>query len=154
MAHKLSLTPNKRFKQGTFIPKNPTKYIGSLVELFYRSSWERRCMVWFDENTAIIGWNSEGLKIQYLYPVDSKWHTYHVDFLVKMKTKSGEIKTYAIEVKPYKETLPPRKSKNQARLLLETQTYIKNQCKWEAAKEFCSKQGVQFIVLTEKDLNI
>lgn len=151
--HKLSRTPNKKYRQGTFVPTNPGKYIGNKAEIFYRSSWEMRVMKWFDTNPSVLGWNSEGLVVQYFFPIDNKMHNYHIDFLVKMKTKSGEIKTYAIEVKPHKETLPP-KTRDKKRLILETQTYMKNQAKWEAAREYCNSQGVTFIVLTERDLGI
>lgn len=153
MTHVLSKTPNKRYRQGKFIPTNPQKYIGIKSDIFYRSSWEKRVMMWFDTNPSVLGWNSEGLKVRYFFALDSKDHTYHVDFLVKMKTRSGEVKTYAIEVKPHKETLPP-KTRDKKRLLLETETYMKNQAKWEAAKKYCDECGITFLVLTERDLGI
>lgn len=146
-------TSKSRFKQGYFTPTNPAKYIGNLKDIRYLSSWERRVMVWFDTNPNVIAWNSENLQIRYFYPVDNKEHTYMVDFLVKMKDKNGVLNTYAIEIKPEAEKYPPT-TKNKKRLLVETQTYIKNQCKWKAAKEYCDSQNVKFLVLSEKDLGI
>ena len=33
-------------------------------------------------------------------------------------------------------------------------TYVVNQAKWKAADEFCKKQNIEFIVLTEKHLKV
>ena len=30
--------------------------------------------------------------------------------------------------------------------------YIKNQAKWSAAKQYCDDKGMQFKIITEKDL--
>lgn len=145
---------SKRYpKPRHWYPTNPEKYIGDVNNIISRSSWETRVMNWFDTNPSVLYFNSESFVIDYYFALDNKIHKYYIDFLVKMKNKSGEVKTYAIEVKPYKETVPP-KTRNKKRLLLETQTYMKNQAKWEAAREYCNKAGITFIVLTEKDLGI
>jgi hypothetical protein len=152
--NKPSISPSKsKYKQGSFTPKHPDKYVGDLP-IIYRSSWEKRVMAYFDETTAVIIWSSEQLVVPYISPVDNKQHRYYVDFLAKMKLRDGSFKTYAIEIKPLRETLPPRKSKNQLRMLTETKTYIVNQAKWAAAKHFCSQRGIEFLVLNEKDLNL
>lgn len=141
-----------RFKQGHFEPVNPSKYQGT-QPIYYRSSWEKRFMVWCDTNPSILIWASESLVIPYHSPVDNKMHRYFPDFLVKVQTKSGKIETHLIEIKPRAEQLPP-KTRNKKRLITETATYIVNQAKWTAAKKFCDEKGINFLVLNEKDLGI
>jgi hypothetical protein len=151
---KPSLNSKSRYKQGIYIPKNPSKYIGRDGEsISYRSNWERRVMIWFDMNPGVVAWNSESCIVPYHSLIDNKMHKYYVDFLAKMRRKDGSEKTYAIEVKPYAQTVPPT-TRNKNRLILETHTYITNQAKWEAAKNFFGQQNVSFLVLTEFDLGI
>lgn len=110
-------------------------------------------MVWCDTNPSIIIWASESLVIPYYSPVDNKMHRYYPDFLVKVQTKKGTVKTHLIEIKPRAEQLPP-KTRNQKRLITETATYMVNQAKWAAAKKFCDEKGISFLVINEKDLGI
>lgn len=145
---------SRKYKQGKFVPQNPEKYIGKKGdEIIYRSSWEHRICKWFDQNSSVLYWNSEGFIVPYLSPVDHKMHRYYVDFVAQIKNRSGEIKTYAIEVKPAAQMDVPT-TKNRKRLLEETLTFSVNQAKWNAAKEFFAKKNVQFIVLNEYDLGI
>ena len=148
------ISKNSRYKQGIFAPKNPEKYFGKKGEpIIYRSSWELKTMQWFDSNQSVLAWNSESVVVPYYSELDSKMHRYYVDFLAKMRLKDGTEKTYAIEVKPEAQCLPPT-TKNKKRLLLESIEYMKNQAKWKAAKTFFEEKGVQFIVITENDLGI
>lgn len=149
---KPSISKKSRYQQGIYVPLNPEKYEGD-GDIRYRSGWEKRLMRWFDINTSVILWNSEGLVVPYLSPIDNNVHRYYVDFLAKMRLKDGSIRTYAIEVKPKSQMLPS-KAKNRQRLLTETSTYLVNQAKWTYAKEYCLKLGVAFIVLNEEDLGI
>lgn len=149
---KLSLNGKSRYSQGIYIPKNPSKYIGNEPPR-YRSSWEKRLMKFLDDRPSVVAWNSEDLIIKYISPMDGKFHRYHIDFVAKMKTVNGEERTYAIEVKPEKETKPP-KTKSHKRLILETETYLINQAKWKAAREFCEMNNMHFIILNEYDLGI
>ena len=150
---KVALSKKSKYKNGYFIPTNPEKYVGDITNIIYRSSWEKLICQWFDEKPSIISWNSESLVIPYFYTVDNKIHNYHLDFVAKIKSRSGEVSNYGIEIKPDKETRMPT-TKNQKRLLIEAPTYIKNQCKWNAAKLFCEKNNMKFIVLTEYDIGI
>lgn len=149
---KVALTSSK-YKNGYFKPQNPNKYVGDIRNIIYRSSWEKIACKWFDENPSIIYWNSESLIIPYISKVDMKQHNYHVDFVAKILDRNGNQKTYVIEIKPEKETLPPN-SKNKKRMITEVETYVRNQSKWEAARAFCNERGLTFIVLTEYDLGI
>jgi hypothetical protein len=141
-------------KPRKWTPKNPEKYVGDLNNIIARSSWEIKLLNWLDGNPSVIIYNSEGLIVPYLSPVDNKEHKYYVDFLAKMRLKDGTIKTYAIEVKPAKEMVPPRKNKNKERMITEVTTYVTNQAKWAYAKEYCESRGIVFLVLNEHDLGI
>lgn len=150
---KPSISKKSRYKQGVYTPKNPEKYMGAGA-IVYRSGWELRLMKWLDGHPSVVLWNSEGLVVPYLSPVDNRQHRYYVDFLAKMVLKDGSVKTYAIEVKPKAQCLPPRKNRNKERMIVEVSTYVVNQAKWAHAKAHCDKLGIAFLVLNENDLGI
>ncbi len=146
---------SKRFpKPKKWTPKNPDKYAGDISNIVTRSSWETKVMHFLDENPSVLFWASETFKIPYISPIDKRQHMYHVDFLAKMQLKDGSVKVYAIEVKPYGQTMLPVKSSNKSRFMNEMTTYMINQAKWEAATKVCKQKNVEFIILTEKDLNV
>ena len=109
--------------KGKYIPTNPHKYIGNQQNVIYRSLWERRFMVYCDTTDKVIKWASEEVTVKYISPLDRKWHKYYPDFLAEVKTKDGGIKTFLIEVKPYKQPKPPvikkRKTKNHYTIRIE-----------------------------------
>lgn len=137
-------------------PKNPHKYVGNVNEIVSRSSWETRYMNHLDHHEYVLLWASEEISIQYISPVDNRPHRYFPDFLVRMKMKTGEQKTYLIEIKPSIERFPPEppKNKNSKKFLERLNTYVVNQAKWDAAIEYCKKRGIEFLVLDEYDLGI
>lgn len=140
---------------GIFRPSNPQKYVGDHTNIIYRSSWEARCMDWFDKNPNIISWASEEVIVPYVSPVDGKWHRYFPDFLVKMKGKDGKTKTMMIEVKPKRQAQPPKPMKRVTkRYITEVATYGVNQAKWKAAEEYCKDRTWEFRVITEDDLGL
>ena len=140
---------------GLFKPKNPQKYIGNPNNIVYRSSWECKVMTWLDNNHDIISWASEELIIPYKSPVDNRWHRYFPDFVVKVRTKDGKLKTMILEIKPKKQTLPPEPRKRVTKQYInEVATYGVNQSKWKAATEYCADRGWEFRVLTEEHLGI
>lgn len=142
--------------KGRFKPKYPEKYKGDAENIIYRSLWEKNVMAYFDLHPNVIWWGSEELHIPYFSPVDKKYHRYFPDFIVKMRKKNGLVMTYIIEVKPYKETRPPknRQGKSTQTLIREAATYAVNQAKWKAADIFCQEHGWQFKILTEKELGL
>jgi hypothetical protein len=76
-------------------------------------------------------------------------HRYFVD--IKMQMEDG--KTMLVEIKPHKETLPPKNPGRKTRkYITEVMTYAKNISKWEAAREFAADRGWEFVVWTENDL--
>ena len=139
--------------QGIFRPKNPQKYVGDSNNIVYRSSWECRVMNWFDQNDDIISWASEELIVPYKSPVDNRFHRYFPDFIVKVKTRDGTMKTMMIEVKPKKQTVPPEQRKRVTKQYInEVVTYGVNQAKWKAAQEYCLDRGWEFKIMTEEHL--
>lgn len=139
--------------KGKFIPQNPNKYIGNPREIVYRSSWELRCMKYFDQNPNVIKWASEEVVVKYQDPFQlNKIRRYFPDFIIEVRTSDKLLQTYMVEVKPYKETKPPEKrTKKTPRYLREVATWRVNKAKWQAAEHFCAQNGWQFIILHEKN---
>ena len=138
-----------------FKPLHPSKYKGDPNNIICRSSWERKFCQWCDMNNSIISWASEEFSIPYVSPKDNRVHKYYPDYLIKVKEKNDMIKTYVVEVKPYKQTRPPKTPKRKTKsYLTECVTYAVNQAKWKAAKEFCEDHRIEFKVVTEKELGI
>jgi hypothetical protein len=136
-------------------PKNPQKYLGDHNNIWARSSWEVRVMNWLDRNPDVIQWGSEELIIPYISPVDGRPHRYFPDFLVKVKTKDGKMKTMVVEIKPERETKEPKQRERITKQYInEVMTYGVNQAKWKYAEEYCLDRGWEFKVLTEKHLGI
>jgi len=135
--------------KGKFTPKNPQKYVGDVKGIVYRSLWERNTFRWIDANANIVAWNSEEVVVPYICGTDNKVHRYFMDLW--FKTSDG--KTYIVEIKPKKQTQPPKEPKRKTRRYIkESLTYIKNQSKWEAASEFAANRGWHFQVWTEDTL--
>lgn len=131
---------------GTYKVKNLKKYAGDPTKVTYRSLWERRCMVHFDDNENILEWSSEEVIIPYISKLDGKRHRYFVDFKVKFRDKNtGIIKTALIEVKPLKQLSEPKpKKKPTKRYIAEVATWIVNNSKWEYAEAYCAARGWLF----------
>lgn len=138
--------------QGKFKVKNTKKYSGQANQVYYRSSWELSLMLWCDSNPCVLAWSSEELVIPYLCPTDNKIHRYFVDFRI---TFEGN-KTYLIELKPKKYTVPPTQKTNQKRhrkrYITEVLDFVKNQAKWKAANAYAESRGEIFQVWTEDTL--
>lgn len=140
--------------KGKFKPLNPKKYRGDVDNIVYRSRWEARFMSFCDRDPAVIEWSSEEFFIPYRCRTDNRMHRYFPDFKVKVRTKSG-VKIQVIEIKPHGQTLKPQKPpKITKRYINEALTYAKNKSKWEFAEEWCKNRGYDFIILTEKHLNL
>lgn len=139
---------------GIFKPTNPRKYVGDHTNIIWRSTWECRVMTWLDKNPNVISWASEELIVPYISPVDGRWHRYFPDFLVKVNTQQG-LKTILIEVKPKKQTQPPKQQKRVTkRYITEVTTWGVNQAKWKAAEEYCLDRGWEFKIFTEDHLGL
>ena len=147
----------KRKKYGKnvseFIPKNPKKYCGSYPCLV-RSSWERMYCQFCDMTPSIVEWSSENIHIKYYDPVQQRTRRYYPDFYQRVLDQNGKYKEYIVEIKPARETKPPRKTgkKSNKTLRFQQATYITNQAKFEAAEGYCKKIGMEFKIITEREL--
>ena len=141
-------------KKSLYKPSNPRKYKGNINNIICRSSWEERFCNYCDLNENIVEWGSEEFWIPYRAP-DGKVRRYFPDFIIKVKESTGQVKTYVIEVKPKKQTRPPKPRKNVTKsYIYECKTYAVNQAKWKAADEFCKDRMWEFKVMTENELGI
>ena len=78
---------------GIYKPINPKKYRGNPTRVIYRSLWERKFMVFCDNNPSILEWGSEEVIIPYRAP-DGKVRRYFPDFYIKVREKTGKITKY------------------------------------------------------------
>jgi hypothetical protein len=140
-----------KFKKGIYNPKNVEKYIGNSSPTF-RSSYELKFFEMCDISPKIKKWGSETFAIPYISPFDNRKHLYYIDNFILME--NGE--KYLVEIKPYRQTIPPKESKRkkETTILHEKYYYGLNMAKWEAAKAFAKTKNWQFIILTEKELGI
>lgn len=141
--------------KGFFKPRNPQKYRGDPSNIVYRSGWELKFMCYLDAHVDIIEWGSEEFCIPYRSPVDNKIHRYFPDFILKKKNLQGIVDVLVVEIKPAKETKPPKvQAKPTKRYLREVYTWGINSSKWKAAEVFCSKRNWKFVIMTENELGI
>ena len=133
---------------GKYKVKHRSKYKGDADKVIYRSGWELYCFGWCDNNPNIKNWSSEEVVIPYFYDVDKRMHRYFMD--LKITYKDG--RTILVEIKPEKETVPPKKPDKSKRYLSEAMTYVKNMNKWKAAEEYAKDRKWEFQIWTEKTL--
>jgi hypothetical protein len=144
-----------KYLQGKYKVRNVEKYMGDPTNVIYRSSWELKFLNWCDNNPSVVSFSSEEIVIPYKSPVDGKYHRYFVDFMIKIRTKDDITKTYLVEIKPKKQTMPPEHKKRITKqYITEVVTWGVNQAKWKAASEYCLDRGWEFKILSEKDLNV
>ena len=140
----------KSFK-GLYRPTNPKKYVGDPNRIVYRSLLERRMMVYLDNNPDIVYWASEEIAVRYYNPIDKRFHSYYPDFIIK----TVKDKKVMIEVKPYRQLTQPKAPKKKTRAYLrESFEFIKNTAKWKAARVYCEERGMEFKLITEKELGV
>lgn len=138
---------------GTFYPLNADKYQGDANPKF-KSRLEQKMMAFCDKNPLVLKWSYERVIIPYIDKSrHNTKHNYYIDGKITMKTKTGT-KTFLVEVKSKRETVPPKKSsrKKPENYKKEVETWVRNRCKWEAATIAARKRGWEFKILTEDDL--
>ena len=141
--------------KGKFLPRNIAKYRGDYRNIIYRSSWELKFMKYCDMNKNILEWGSEEIVIPYRSPLDGKVYRYFVDFYIKVKDINDNIQKYLIEVKPKKQTKEPKPQKRMTKKYIrEVTEYVKNQAKWDAAKDYCDDRNYKFMIITEDELKV
>jgi len=141
---------NGRYRQGVFRPNHPEKYLGNPSNIIFRSSWEFQFLRKIDNDPNVIAYSSEEVSIPYVSPVDGRTHRYFPDVIVKMK--GGKI--YMYEIKPVAQTQQPKQSMNRKKMITEAKTFAVNTAKWAAARAYCERNGITFVILTEKELGI
>jgi hypothetical protein len=143
----------KEYKQGIYKPINPDKCLNK-SDIIYRSHLEFRLMRMCDKNPIVLEWSSEKVIIPYNNPIKGSISRYYVDAYIKLNTPNGP-KKYLIEIKPERQTKPPvpSKRKKTSTVLYENATYAVNSSKWESAKQFAKNKGMEFMIITEKDLD-
>lgn len=115
---KLNPGYNVKYVRGIFYSKKNKK------ELFYRSSWEKAFMQFLENDSSIIQYYYEKIKIPYVYCGNTR--QYKPDFIVGNKI---------IEIKP--------------RCYLNKQ---KNIAKFVAGRKYCEENNMIFEILTEVEL--
>jgi len=111
-------------------------------------------MRYCDTNTKVIKWASEEIVIPYYNPVKKRMAKYYPDFYMEIVNKEEKREKILIEVKPLKETMPPKYKRRTKNVLIAEAMYSQNQAKWKAAEEFCLDQGWTFKIMTEKELGV
>lgn len=136
---------NSRYTQGYIDPGSCKKIFQQLKtdKIIYRSSYEKKFIMWLEYNKNIKHWGSECIKIPYLMPDGSK-HTYYPDYFVE--TVDGEC--WVVEIKPYNQTQKPINENAWG-----YKEYVKNMCKWKETKSFCESKGYKFKIFTERTIN-
>lgn len=152
--NKPTLTGTKKYHQGKYRPINPQKYIGNPCNIIYRSGWEKIFLKWCDITSSVISYGSEELVIPYISPIDNKIHRYYIDFFIIVRQSDGTVKKFAIEIKPYNQTIPPKITKKMMTesIKYKLETYSINTAKWNAARKFCKQHNMDFVILTERNL--
>ena len=136
----------KKYHQGWYPLSNPEKYIkpadgymkstklyDGKIFIQYKSSLEKNAIKYADLNPKVLKWSQEPFCIQY-------------------------IKKVIVEIKPYDQTIPPKKPKKMTSKQIinykdSVMTYIVNKAKWNSASNFAKSKGLKFVILTEKQLN-
>jgi len=136
-----------KYHQGRYRPANPQKFEGDLNNIIYRSSWELRCLQFFDNNPAITKVMSEEIKIPYFNPLKRKPANYYPDFYIELTDKTGKVRKELIEVKPAAHVTEHANENTYTKL-----QRILNYAKWQAAVEWCKARDVNFRLLTETQI--
>lgn len=142
-----------KYHQGFFHPRNPEKYAGNVNNIIYRSSWELEFMKWCDRTPNILKYGSEEFCISYYNPIKQRTCKYFPDFIIEVLDENQKKQKYVIEIKPKKQTIPPvRGNKKTKTYLNEMNTFVVNQSKWQAIREWCDDRKIKFMIITEDDI--
>jgi len=133
---------------GKYKLKKPAKYSGDPENVVYRSLWEKAAFIWCERNPSVKSWVSEEIVIPYYWDIDRRYHRYFMD----LKITFTDGRTILVEIKPEKETAPPKRPDKSKRYINEAMTYVKNRNKWGAAETYAKDRGWGFEIWTEKTL--
>lgn len=141
---------------GYFYPENREKVINEHVPIKYRSSLERRFMIYCDRSPNIKKWGYEVVYIPYYDLLKNKKRIYFIDFYI-IDSNDNKI---LIEVKHTKQLKKPvlnESKKNSYRYLKNYEAslkeYLVNLEKWKFAKKYAETHNMKFFILNEKNIN-
>ena len=144
--------PNSKYHNtvGTYHVSNKEKYVGQ-YEPEYKSKLEAKMMYYLDHNPGVLKWTYESFPIKYVdESSNGKIRNYYIDFVAVVKGEKGP-QTVWIEVKSEAETkMPGPKARKNPETM---KVWIKNQCKWKAARQLAESRGHKFVVISERELN-
>ena len=141
---------------GMYFIKNFQKTNG-VKQYQYKSKLEKAMMSYLDKTPNVLQWKYEPTSIDYIDMTEKNPQTgrfgkprkYYIDFIATVLESSGKVRNVWIEIKSSKETKQPSDSSSLER----KKTWIRNNCKWSAAKRLCESKGYKFLVITDKDLS-
>ena len=144
----------REFRQGIFKPLHSEKCLNKTPVVF-RSNLELKLFKILDLNENIIKWSSEMVVIPYKKPgPEEKMARYFVDIYMEIKM-GNDIKKFIVEIKPEKQTKPPSHTKKakQSTILYANLEWAVNQAKWEQAKKWASSRNMEFLIITENNID-
>jgi len=138
-------------KQGYYFPVNPTKYIGPVDRIVYRSSLEREFMIECDTNPQIIRWQSEPdfLNIKYINPFKKRMATYYPDFFIQFNSKKKGMLQLVVEIKASNMITIPKGGVDKMANFVK-RAFVLNQAKKAAAEKVCASKGMIYLMMTDK----
>lgn len=135
--------------RGYFKPSNPSKYVGDLNKIEFKSGLELAAFRQFDNHSSIINWSVENVKVPYRY--NNKSHIYIVDMWANIKQRDGSIKEYLVEIKHKKNVDKPSYNKRKSKRYDEDlDEWMKNKAKWKAAAKYAISKNIKFRIITNE----
>lgn len=157
---------NRHYHQGKYQCMNPDKYLGDLETIYFRSSWEKKLYYYLDTNNRVLRWAAENIAIPYEYYENGNLsvHRYYPDAYCEFRLSNGDTRKVVLEIKPSTEyrldektgdLVPPKEPKNKTMKSMKNyeyalRTFHKNILKWQAAKKYCEKRGIEFYIISPK----
>lgn len=132
-----------------FIPQHPEKLLNR-TQLIAKSNLEYLAMRYLDSNPIIKKWGYESKFIYYYDRLNNRRRRYFIDFIAIAQLNEHVSKELWIEIKPYKETIPPKNKKD----FQGQRIYMTNKAKWDAATVLAKQNGAEFKILTENELKL
>lgn len=140
-----------KVKQGYYNPVNPTKYIGPVDRIIYRSSLEKEFMIECDTNPQVVRWQSEPdfLNIRYVNPFKKRMATYYPDFYIQFNSRKKGLLHLVIEIKASNMMSIPKGGVGKMANFVKV-NFVLNQAKKQAAEKICASKGMLYMVMTDK----
>ena len=137
---------SKKSIKSRYIVKNRSKYMGDPTKITARSTWEKSCFIWLENNPRVKKWASEPIAVEYVNALDKKVHKYFPDLIVVYVDGTIDL----VEIKPkYQTVAPKKKSRTTKKYINEAAEYIRNHSKWTYAKKFAKSKGWNFVIWDE-----